>query len=357
MTWFHPARTKSAKTRRLRREQPGPRDANAPARRGALAIAFLCIGLADCSKPVEKNADESAGTTQDAGERTQVAQPGVVKLDTRVQQRLRLNVEPLGVIDTVAELKGYGRVLDPAPLAALVTELASAQAAAMASTQELTRLRSLREDNNASMRALQAAEATTTRDRLLVQSVRDRLVLGWGTAVSQRADLPALVRALTLQERLIARIDLPAGERLARPADTARLVGVVDDAHSLPAEFLGLAPSTDPQMQGEGLLYLTKDNSLHLAAQAAVTGYLVLPGQTVHGVLLPRSAVLRHAGETWVYLQTDDTQFRRVAVALTHPVEGGWLIPEGLRSGDRAVIEGAQLLLSEELKSQLSLGD
>jgi hypothetical protein len=306
---------------------------------------------------MDKGADESARAAKEAGEATRVGSPGVVKLDTQVQQKLHLKVEPLTATTTPAELKGYGRVLDATPLAGLVTELATAQAAAAASGKELARLQSLQEDNNASIRALQAAEAAATRDRLLVQSARDRMVLAWGRAVSQRPDLPALVRALTLQERLIARLDLPAGEWISGPAGTARLVGLADETHSTPAELLGPAPATDPQMQGEGLFYLTRDNSLHLAADAAITGYVTLSGQALHGVLLPRSAVLHHAGETWVYLQTDETQFRRVAVALTHPAEGGWLISEGLKSGGRVVTDGAQLLLSEELKSQLSLGD
>src|SRR6202022_2042475 len=99
------------------------------------------------------------------GEPTQVRSPGVVKLDSRLQQRLHLEVEPLTALTSPAELKGYGRVLDPTPLAGLVTELATAQAAATASGKEFARLQSLQEDNNASIRALQAAEAAATRDR------------------------------------------------------------------------------------------------------------------------------------------------------------------------------------------------
>jgi hypothetical protein len=357
MTVLHPAHSESVKPPCLRRERPGSHGSSPLSRRGALAVALLSVLLADCSRSVDKSAHESAGPAKEAGEPPQAGSRGLVKLDTRVQHRLHLKVEPLTAITTSAELKGYGRVLDPTPLASLVTELASAQAAATASGKEFARLQSLQEDNNASIRALQAAEAAATRDRLLVQSARDRLALAWGQTVSQRTDLPALVRALTTQERLIVRIDLPAGERITGPASTARLVGLADETHSTAAEYLSPAPATDPQMQGEGLLYLTRDNSLHLAADAAVTGYLALSGQTLHGVLLPRSAVLRHAGETWVYLQIDETQFRRVPVALTHPAEGGWLISQGLKSGDRAVTDGAQVLLSEELKSQLSLGD
>ena len=73
-------------------------------------------------------------------------------------------------------------MLDPAPLAALVTELASAQAAYAASSSELARLKTLEGQGNASARALQTAEAAALRDRLAVQSARERLgpVVGQG---------------------------------------------------------------------------------------------------------------------------------------------------------------------------------
>ena len=84
------------------------------------------------------------------------------------------------------ELKGYGKVLDPAPLAALVTELASAQAAYTASSNELARLKTLEGQGNASARALQTAEAAAQRDHLAVQSARERLTLSWGKAVADQ---------------------------------------------------------------------------------------------------------------------------------------------------------------------------
>lgn len=313
--------------------------------------------LGSCSKSVDKDDDAPGGPSKEAGVPLPGGLPGVVKLDRQTQQRLQLKAEPLKAIAVVPELKGYGHVLDPTPLAELVTEWATAQASATASAQESARVRALQEGNNASLRALQAAEAATTRDRLLVQSTRQRIALAWGIAVSDRPDLPSLVRDLTSQHRVIARIDLPAGEEIAGSPGAARLIGLADESHSMPAAFLGLAPTTDPQMQSEGLLYLTRDNSLRLPARASVIGYLAQAGSPLRGVLVPQSALLRYAGATWIYLQSDESTFRRVAVMLTHPVEGGWLAVDGLKPGDRAVTDGAQLLLSTELSGQLSLGD
>ncbi|MGH8239707.1 MAG: hypothetical protein ACREXP_22225, partial [Steroidobacteraceae bacterium] len=82
-----------------------------------------------------------------------------------------------------------------------------------------------------------------------------------------------------------------------------------------------------------------------------------VPGEPVRGVRVPRSALIRYEAQPWVYIQQDESTFRRTAMSAMHPMEGGWLIPEGLKAGDRIVTAGAQVLLSEELKSQVRLGD
>ncbi|MCX6905594.1 MAG: hypothetical protein NTW03_19370, partial [Verrucomicrobia bacterium] len=70
------------------------------------------------------------------------------------------------------------------------------------------------------------------------------------------------------------------------------------------------------------------------------------------GVTVPREALLRHAGEVFVYLQTGDEIFVRQEVELERPTESGWFVREGLKPQDKVVTVGAQQLLSEELKGQ-----
>src|SRR5262245_55970696 len=49
-----------------------------------------------------------------------------VRLDVETQNRIGLKIESPAVAQWQPEVKGYGHVLDPAPLASLVAELASA---------------------------------------------------------------------------------------------------------------------------------------------------------------------------------------------------------------------------------------
>jgi len=105
-------------------------------------------------------------------------------------------------------------------------------------------------------------------------------------------------------------------------------------------------------MQGRGFLLLISPNSLKLVPGLALTGLLSLPGEPRSGVLLPRSAVVRYNGATWIYLQTGEETFQRTQVALDSPLQDGWFVEKGLKPKDKVVTVGGQQLLSEELKGQ-----
>jgi multidrug efflux pump subunit AcrA (membrane-fusion protein) len=53
-----------------------------------------------------------------------------------------------------------------------------------------------------------------------------------------------------------------------------------------------------------------------------------------------------------VWIRSADDQFTRREVEHARPVEGGWFVAEGFKPGEKIVVGGAQLLLSEELKSK-----
>jgi len=118
---------------------------------GAVALVFAYLEMskerkleAAREKPVAAKSRASFGTNGEA----------VVTLDEETQKRIALKVQPVAPGTITPELKGYGRVLDPAPLAALSAELAAAEAALAASQKEFDRLRVLSEQQNASDRAL-----------------------------------------------------------------------------------------------------------------------------------------------------------------------------------------------------------
>jgi hypothetical protein len=294
------------------------------------------------AKPAE---EEAAGprVTRDAKGNA------VITLNDETQGNMGIQVTNPARMQLSPEVKGYGRVLDPAPLATLATDLASAEAGRVASSNELARLKTLEGQGNASARALQAAEAAALRDALAVQAARDRLALSWGKAVAGRQDAPGFIQSLTSLETVLARIDLPMGQDLKLPAG-ARIVG--SSGQAAEAECLGPAPTVDPQMQGRGFLVRVKSNASRLLPGEAVVGYLKVPGEPLEGVVIPREAVVRSEGAGWVYVldKPGGKSFIRTQVALDHPTEAGWLVTQGVTAKDRVVVNGAQELLSTELK-------
>jgi hypothetical protein len=250
------------------------------------------------------------------------------------------------------EAKAYGRVEDAAALSALVTDLASAEAAYVVSSNELDRVKTLAGQGDASTRVLQAGEAAATHDRLTVQSARHRLLLSSTTALSERNDLPGFVQSLASGSNCLVRLDLPAGEILPALPVGARIITL--SGGSADAEFLGAAAATDPQTQGRGYFFLVSSNSLGLAPGQAVTGYLKLPGDPSSGVIVPGDAVVRTEGAAWIYvLDSGGKSFTRKTIVLDHSVEGGWFVTNGISADDSIVVVGAQTLLSEELKAAI----
>lgn len=274
----------------------------------------------------------------------------VVTLSDRTQKDLGIQLSSAAAFDMSPELKGYGKVLDPAPLAALMTELATAEAAYTASSSELARLKTLEGQGNASARALQAAEAAAQRDHVAIRSAQERLALTWGKAVADQKDLPAFVRSLMSLEVALVRIDLPVDETLTAPPTGARIATL--SGRSAEAELLEPAPSVDPQMQGQGFIFLLKPNSVRLTSGESVVSYIKAPGEPLAGVIIPREAVVRTEGAGWAYvLNSAGDAFTRVEVALDHPTEAGWFVTKGVTPTDHVVVTGAQQLLSIELKA------
>jgi len=317
---------------------------------------YLFRGPPTSGEGAQAKAGKEEAEKKDQGGEISFVQHGTngetsLKLDAAAQARAGIKVARLTATNLAPEVKAYGRVLDPAPLLALLVERASAQTALEASTREYDRLNLLHGQNqNASGRALEAAEALMKHDRIQLESITPRILIGWGRSIASSSDLPALVRSLSAQEAAIARLDVPLSEGLASPPTAVRIAAINSPDAFVEAELLGPAPSADPQMQGQGFLVLLRANPP--PPGAALIAWLRVAGKEQTGVFVPSTAVIRHQGELFLYLQTTDDSFKREPMEAAHPLGEGFFVQEGFKAEDRVVVVGAQQLLSEELKGQ-----
>jgi hypothetical protein len=322
-----------------------------------VAVAALIFAYLIMSKERAQEAEREKPVASESKLSHNAGGEAILTMDGETQKRIALTIAPLAAMQLEPELKGYGRVLDPAPLSSLVAELVSARATAEASQKDLERLKVLSGQDNASARALQAAEAAAQRDNTAVDSARQRLLAAWGNGIADRVALANLVQLLATGENALVRIDLLAGDILKTSPLGARLFALSDENNAVEAEFVGTAPAVDIQTQGQGFLFLVKSRQPGFIAGMALVGYLKIAGEAQSGVVIPRAAVTRFNGKPWIYLQTGDDTFVRREISLENPLAEGWFAAQGMKPGEPVVVGGAQLLLSEEQKYQIHMGD
>ena len=154
-------------------------------------------------------------------------------------------------------------------------------------------------------------------------------------------------------DRLLARLTLAPGEGGAAEASPARIVALGREDQVLRGEPVAQV-SPDAAFPGDSYLYGVNVEGTRLRPGMPFTAWLRRSADPVAGVVVPRAAVLRAEGARWVWIKTAADRFTRRELEHARPVESGWFVTEGLKAGESVVVAGAQLLLSEELKSKIA---
>jgi multidrug efflux pump subunit AcrA (membrane-fusion protein) len=254
----------------------------------------------------------------------------------------------------------FGRVLDPTPLVTLDGDLASAEAALAASRAEYERSQKLlAAGENTSRKNAEAAEAQFRADEIKASGLQRRALMEWGPsfAVTDPRARRALVDRLVKGDVSIVRVDLLPGDALAEEPRGAVLLVLGREKEPIVTDSLASAADVDPKTQAQGYLLRVENTPFPLRPGMALTAWLELTAPPRAGFAVPRSAVLRHDGRTWVYVQEEEEKFVRKTVILDSPLEGekGWFVDAktgGIGAEDLLVVTGAASLLSEELKAQ-----
>lgn len=267
-------------------------------------------------------------------------------------------------------------------LSTVQAEVATYTSSLAASSAEYQRLRTLNaEDRNASDRALQEAEARMSGDQAQLDAARQTeqllqsalhgsakasfvtpLVAQQGGEVSEVLAQPGeTVEAgqpifrFDRFKTLIARLNLPLSQPAVLPVKNAVVSVAGAEDHAMRAAFVAEAPTVQPEYQSQALLFRVTSPMGSLRPGQAIEGWIPMKGGSPQsGVVIPFDAVVRYQGQDWVYVQGSDTEFVRRPIAVSDAEKEGWFITSGFRTGDCVVVAGAQTLLSDEMKSQLS---
>jgi hypothetical protein len=294
--------------------------------------------------------------------------------------------------------------LTPSERADLKVKLADATATKRAAEADLTAARAelarvkglFADDHAASARAVETAEAAVAADEAKLRGADESIAIFGGILAAPletlepvalklaRGDAGAsevlfvgarigesveagqeLLRVADLHQ-LLASVTLPAGPDpgaaptgLNRPAFSFASATVrADDGTSAPATILGPAP--DSAALGRTFLLRVDVGERPLRPGQAVVAELARSGEPLHAIVVAESALVRYAGQSWVYVETEPGHFARARALIVRFVEGEAILTDAILHGNGAIKPdtklvrvGAASLLSQE---QLAAG-
>ncbi len=199
--------------------------------------------------------------------------------------------------------------------------------------------------------AAQGAHGPTPANQLRVELGGE--VVELAAQVGESVDRGQVLLKTAKHDTLLARVELPVGVAFEQNVTSARIVALDDETASLSAQRVAQAPRTAGTAAGALLLYRLETKGKPLRPGTRVLAFVPTSAEPEPGVIIPRAAVVRDSGRAWVYVQTAADTFARREVPTLAPTHEGWFVASGFAVAEKIVIDGAQMLLSEELKPQI----
>ena len=327
-----------------------------------LTFAFI-QGRAEFAKEKEREAPVKTPSrvSMDAGE-------PVVAIDNATQAKSGMLVSALKANTTPLEQQAYATVLPVQDLAdarssyaTAKAQLEKAQASLDVARKDYHRLNELHNDDRnvsdkvfqAGAAALKSEEANVYAAQAAVQSVASTVAQHYGDVITAWLvnDTPTLTRVLQQQDVLV-QVTYPVN---ASPITAPKMIRIQSGENVfVTANLIARSPRLDPRLQGISYFYIAP-------ARMLVPGMNVLAflptKNEAQGVVVPQSAVVWWQGKAWIYVQKNGDRFARREIPTEQPVDSGFVVRSGLTSNDRVMIDGAQLMLSEEFRSQIQVGE
>jgi hypothetical protein len=292
-----------------------------------------------------------------------------ITIDVETQQRSGIKTDALVAVAHQEEIRAYGMVLDVARLTELSNNYNRAQAEVQTAQAKLAMSRAAfdratklynqtKAISEAQMQAVEAAfvtdQASLAATQAQVRSLTASAYQDWGSVIGKSlVDQSETVARLIERQEFLLQITLPPGVVLTVPPAMA----AVESGRSARTKIAFVSPAThvDPKIQGVTLFYAAPAESGLLPGMNVLA---FLPtGKIIDGVAVAASTVVWWQDRAWVYQRTSPDKFVRVEIATDIPAPDGGYIVTGMPPNVQIVSSGAQLLLSEEFRSQIQVDE
>ncbi len=329
-------------------------------------IVTACLLLSVLGKPCWADDDDSSTAT---------ATPGIdgslIQLDSKAQQLAGIQTQRLKASEQAAEIAVFGSVLNLEPLLQLRQQYLAAQAQQQAAQAQnhaaqlnLSRTQNLHQQDIVSTRRLQEQQALAQSDRAALASsqVQQQSLLAvsrlqWGKVLTDWFTQPnhSSAEDLLTQQAQIIQITLPGNHQLNPRIRTIAVDETGQRDQAISASLISVAPQVDTLTQSARYFFKTSGRTLPYGAH--ITAWLPDEQPAGSGVIIPETAVVRHLGQAFVFIKTADNQFNRRALPVLSKASHGYFVTRSFPAGEEIVTQGAQTLLSQQLKNLIPSED
>lgn len=290
-----------------------------------------------------------------------------LSLDNELQQLAGIRTQRLSQSDSLPEYQAFGTAIPLDGLLSLrqqylynLTQQQSAHAKNTEAQLNLTRTRQLHEQDIVSNRRLQEQQAQATNEHAALDAshyqqaiLLNNCRMEWGETLCQWFTDPQAkqLNSFLNQTTQLIQITLPPGKQLAPQVKDIMIDNNGKRETAIAATLIANAPRIDPITQG--LRYFFKSSNRAMAYGSHLTAWIIDTTIQPSGVSLPRSAVVRYNGESYVFIKTATTEFSRHALTDLVANQTCCFSSMQLDAGDEIVISGAQTLLSQQLNHRI----
>lgn len=294
----------------------------------------------------------------------------IITISPATQKQSEISTSPLKSSTHQASISTYGSVLSIDSLIDLRTRYSAAKAevevlrtALTYNRNEFTRLQALNQDDkNVSDKVVATAKSNIKADEAKIaaaessaKNIEDSMRQIWGKTLTEHAinqTKSELLQNLITNQEVLIQTTLPFDAAEPGEKSSIMIAPTAAPSHSIRAYYISRAPVSNSTIQGKTYFYRAKTNELRSGMQ--VNALNATSNKISDGVIIPNAAIIWYAGKSWVYKKTEADKFSRIPVSTDIEVENGWFYQGNLKAKDQVVTNGAQLLLSEEFKSQIT---
>jgi hypothetical protein len=294
---------------------------------------------------------------------------GVIHVEDEAQEQSGIETARLPPAPYLDQIRAYGMVLDAARLTDLSNSYVNAEAQLRTARAKVTFSRAAFEraqklyenERSISQAQLQSTEAAFRTDEAGVGAAESQVRTlaatthqEWGPVLGKSlVERSSTVVRLIERQDFLVQVTLPPGVRVPKSVAAAAMESPANARAAI--TLVSPATRTDARIQGVSFFYLAPADSAVLPGMNVLV--FLSSGEAVEGVAVPAEALVWWQDRPWVYRRTEPETFVRTQIATDRPTPGGGYIDRNLGRDAEVVTRGAQLLLSEEFRAQLQVGD